>query len=157
MNLLFVSFTAATTKEVATRKREQQRAVTYSQNNPSVKSQASVAVIRRNSVQNDNGPRGSLACALPWGHGWGWATLPNGIWSGGKVFTHPYISINNRFQNLYSTRTHVVTMRGRHHSARHAHHPLYKRDRNNRWRYISHRNGRIRLSGRARRCGRRRL
>ncbi|EDV94321.1 uncharacterized protein LOC6568210 [Drosophila grimshawi] len=53
----------------------------YSQN-PLVKSDAAVAIL---SKKPDS--KASLACALPWGHGWGWATLPNGVWSGGLTWS----------------------------------------------------------------------
>ncbi|XP_026482669.1 uncharacterized protein LOC113390690, partial [Ctenocephalides felis] len=36
---------------------------------------AAVAVLRPGG--------GSLGHQLPWGRGWGWVTLPNGVWSGG--------------------------------------------------------------------------
>lgn len=26
--------------------------------------------------------KGTLACTIPWGSGWGWVTLPNGVWNG---------------------------------------------------------------------------
>ncbi|KAH8294857.1 hypothetical protein KR018_003762 [Drosophila ironensis] len=50
--------------------------------NPLVKSDAAVAIL---SKRPDS--KASLACALPWGHGWGWATLPNGVWSGGLTWS----------------------------------------------------------------------
>ncbi|EDV43766.1 uncharacterized protein Dana_GF16355 [Drosophila ananassae] len=50
--------------------------------NPLVKSDAAVAIL---SKKPDS--KASLACALPWGHGWGWATLPNGVWSGGLTWS----------------------------------------------------------------------
>lgn len=53
----------------------------YNQN-PLVKSDAAVAIL---SKKPDS--KASLACALPWGHGWGWATLPNGVWSGGLTWS----------------------------------------------------------------------
>lgn len=53
------------------------------QHNPSVKNNAAVAVLKK-TTHEDSIPGGTLACALPWGHGWGWATLPNGVWSGGR-------------------------------------------------------------------------
>ncbi|XP_037730267.1 uncharacterized protein LOC119560722 [Drosophila subpulchrella] len=49
---------------------------------PLVKSDAAVAIL---SKKPDS--KASLACALPWGHGWGWATLPNGVWSGGLTWS----------------------------------------------------------------------
>ncbi|XP_068156836.1 uncharacterized protein [Drosophila tropicalis] len=53
----------------------------YNQN-PLIKSDAAVAIL---SKRPDS--KASLACALPWGHGWGWATLPNGVWSGGLTWS----------------------------------------------------------------------
>ncbi|KAI8123146.1 hypothetical protein CVS40_6168 [Lucilia cuprina] len=53
----------------------------YNQN-PLVKSDAAVAILSKNPDS-----KASLACALPWGHGWGWATLPNGVWSGGLTWS----------------------------------------------------------------------
>ncbi|XP_037949033.1 uncharacterized protein LOC119680338 isoform X2 [Teleopsis dalmanni] len=50
--------------------------------NPLVKSDAAVAIL---SKKPDS--KASLACVLPWGHGWGWATLPNGVWSGGLTWS----------------------------------------------------------------------
>lgn len=41
------------------------------------KDQTPVAVLRRNSVTSNQ--KGTLACALPWGFGFGWNTT-NGIW-----------------------------------------------------------------------------
>ncbi|KAH8388652.1 hypothetical protein KR093_011725 [Drosophila rubida] len=55
--------------------------IMYNQN-PLVKSDAAVAIL---SKKPDS--KASLACALPWGHGWGWATLPNGVWSGGLTWS----------------------------------------------------------------------
>lgn len=54
--------------------------------NDQVRSDAAIAVLTKNASENDS--KGTLACALPWGHGWGWATLPNGVWSGGKLQPH---------------------------------------------------------------------
>ncbi|XP_061390458.1 uncharacterized protein LOC133325750 [Musca vetustissima] len=53
----------------------------YNQN-PLVKSDAAVAILSKNPDS-----KAALACALPWGHGWGWATLPNGVWSGGLTWS----------------------------------------------------------------------
>ncbi|ALC46113.1 CG11000 [Drosophila busckii] len=53
----------------------------YNQN-PLVKSDAAVAILSKKADA-----KASLACALPWGHGWGWATLPNGVWSGGLTWS----------------------------------------------------------------------
>lgn len=69
---------AATTREVKSR-RHQSSSQSSIQLNPLVKSDAAVAILSR---KQDS--KSCLTCALPWGHGWGWATLPNGVWSGGK-------------------------------------------------------------------------
>ncbi|XP_023169980.1 uncharacterized protein LOC111598793 isoform X1 [Drosophila hydei] len=50
--------------------------------NPLIKSDAAVAILSKKADS-----KASLACALPWGHGWGWATLPNGVWSGGLTWS----------------------------------------------------------------------
>ena len=87
-SLQIFTFPAATSSEVKQRKQmvhkknglstlATHRAL-YTQN-PLVKSDAAVAIL---SKKPDS--KASLACVLPWGHGWGWATLPNGVWSGGK-------------------------------------------------------------------------
>lgn len=60
---------------------ERRRKVT-TQYNDQVRSDAAIAVLNKNS-NSDSESKGTLACVLPWGHGWGWATLPNGVWSGG--------------------------------------------------------------------------
>lgn len=31
--------------------------------------------------------KGTLACTIPWGSGWGWVTLPNGIWNGALTWS----------------------------------------------------------------------
>ncbi|EGK96317.1 AGAP013121-PB [Anopheles gambiae str. PEST] len=59
---------------------------TIEHNTTKVKGEAAVAIIKKNA-QDTTDPKGSLACALPWGHGWGWATLPNGIWSGALTWS----------------------------------------------------------------------
>lgn len=28
-----------------------------------------------------------MGCTLPWGYGWGWVTLPNGIWNGALTWS----------------------------------------------------------------------
>lgn len=76
----FAILTAATSSEVSARRKNRH---TIEHNTTKVKGEAAVAIIKKNA-QDTTDPKGSLACALPWGHGWGWATLPNGIWSGGK-------------------------------------------------------------------------
>lgn len=49
-----------------------------------MKNNAAIAVLKK-STREDSMPGGTLACVLPWGHGWGWSTLPNGVWSGGML------------------------------------------------------------------------
>lgn len=71
---------AATNSEVSERKSQAISQDTTLQND------APVAVLQK-SARGDSIPGGTLACALPWGHGWGWSTLPNGVWSGGKITT----------------------------------------------------------------------
>lgn len=69
---------AATSSEMSERRRK-----LHSQyNNDQVRSDAAIAVLNKNS-NSDSDSKGTLASYLPWGHGWGWATLPNGVWSGG--------------------------------------------------------------------------
>lgn len=68
---------AATSTEMSERRRK-----INSQYNDQVRSDAAIAVLNKNS-NSDSDSKGTLACVLPWGHGWGWATLPNGVWSGG--------------------------------------------------------------------------
>lgn len=31
--------------------------------------------------------KGTLACTIPWGYGYGWVTLPNGIWNGALTWS----------------------------------------------------------------------
>lgn len=59
-----------------------------------MKSQAPVAVLRRNSITSDQ--KGTLACALPWGFGYGW-NINNGIWGGGKQLLKPNLYIKVKF------------------------------------------------------------
>uniref|UniRef100_A0A336MEY3 CSON011050 protein n=1 Tax=Culicoides sonorensis TaxID=179676 RepID=A0A336MEY3_CULSO len=75
----------STTAENAERKK-----ATAQQNNiysieSAVKTQTPVAILRRNSVTSDQ--KGTLACALPWGFGYGWSTLSNGIWGGALTWS----------------------------------------------------------------------
>ncbi|KAG4075548.1 hypothetical protein HA402_003373 [Bradysia odoriphaga] len=51
-----------------------------------VRSDAAIAVLNKSS-NSDSDSKGTLACVLPWGHGWGWSTLPNGVWSGGLTWS----------------------------------------------------------------------
>ncbi|ETN62298.1 hypothetical protein AND_006012 [Anopheles darlingi] len=69
----------ATSTEVSARRKNRH---SIENNTTKVKGEAAVAIIKKSAQDNNAEPKGSLACALPWGHGWGWATLPNGIWSG---------------------------------------------------------------------------
>lgn len=72
-----IIWTAATNSEVSERRRrddaEQQGPVRHT---------TAVAILNRCGPQQ--GSRSTLASDLPWGRGWGWATLPNGVWIGGK-------------------------------------------------------------------------
>ncbi|KAL5285567.1 hypothetical protein ACFFRR_007336 [Megaselia abdita] len=84
MNVLkrpLVRIRPATSREVKSRK-HQSSSQSSIQLNPLVKSDAAVAILSR---KQDS--KSSLTCALPWGHGWGWATLPNGVWSGGLTWS----------------------------------------------------------------------
>lgn len=51
--------------------------------NQDIRGDAAIAILTKNANEIDS--KGTLACMLPWGYGWGWSTLPNGIWSGGKL------------------------------------------------------------------------
>lgn len=53
--------------------------------NEDIRGDAAIAILTKNASEIDS--KGTLACMLPWGHGWGWSTLPNGVWSGGKFYT----------------------------------------------------------------------
>uniref|UniRef100_A0A1B0FAM7 PH domain-containing protein n=1 Tax=Glossina morsitans morsitans TaxID=37546 RepID=A0A1B0FAM7_GLOMM len=90
MNVLrrpLVRIRPATSTEVKQRKALANSKISVSQRtfynqNPLIKSDAAVAIL---SKKPDS--KASLACPLPWGHGWGWATLPNGVWSGGLTWS----------------------------------------------------------------------
>lgn len=90
MNVLrrpLVRIRPATANEVKARKKQSQSSQSQAAppvpvQNPLVKSDAAVAIL---SKKPDS--KASLACVLPWGHGWGWATLPNGVWSGGLTWS----------------------------------------------------------------------
>lgn len=84
--VFFSLISAATSSEVSARRKNR---TSIENNTTKVRSEAAVAIIKKNTPESSD-PKGSLACALPWGHGWGWATLPNGIWSGGESFTPKY-------------------------------------------------------------------
>lgn len=47
-----------------------------------VRNDAAVAVLVKGNENSD--AKATLACVLPWGHGYGYSILPNGVWSGGK-------------------------------------------------------------------------
>jgi hypothetical protein len=49
-----------------------------------IKSQTPVAVIKKSA---DSMEKGWLACTIPWGYGYGWVTLPNGIWNGALTWS----------------------------------------------------------------------
>lgn len=71
--------TASSNAEVITRKNEEK----YSPRSTRIKSQTPVAIIKKNSGIDN----GTLACAIPWGYGYGWVTLPNGIWNGALTWS----------------------------------------------------------------------
>ncbi|KAG5670817.1 hypothetical protein PVAND_001055 [Polypedilum vanderplanki] len=64
--------------EVLTRKHEEK----YLPNATKIKGRTPVAIIKKTS-----GQKGTLACTIPWGYGWGWVTLPNGIWNGALTWS----------------------------------------------------------------------
>uniref|UniRef100_A0A1A9X2K2 PH domain-containing protein n=1 Tax=Glossina brevipalpis TaxID=37001 RepID=A0A1A9X2K2_9MUSC len=90
MNVLrrpLVRIRPATSTEVKQRKaltnsRTSSSHRTFYNQNPLIKSDAAVAIL---SKKPDS--KASLSCPLTWGHGWGWATLPNGVWSGGLTWS----------------------------------------------------------------------
>lgn len=65
--------------------------------NDNVRSDAAIAVLTKNATESDS--KGTLACALPWGYGWGWVTLPNGVWSGGELSLY-YVQSRKSVNNL---------------------------------------------------------
>lgn len=71
------NFTAATTAEVSERKNKDE------DDRAPVLETTAVAVLNKTGSQQDG--CGILASDLPWGRGWGWSTLPNGVWIGGKL------------------------------------------------------------------------
>lgn len=74
--------TASSHSEVLTRKQEEK----YSPGSTKIKSQTPVAIIKKN-LAVDSVNKGTLACTIPWGYGWGWVTLPNGIWNGALTWS----------------------------------------------------------------------
>lgn len=68
--------------------------------NDNVRSDAAIAVLTKNATETDS--KGTLACALPWGYGWGWVTLPNGVWSGGELSLY-YVQ-NQKIREQFSYR-----------------------------------------------------
>uniref|UniRef100_A0A182YF23 Odorant receptor n=1 Tax=Anopheles stephensi TaxID=30069 RepID=A0A182YF23_ANOST len=56
----------ATSSEVSARRKNRH---TIEHNTTKVKGEAAVAILKKNAQDNTD-PKGSLACALPWGHGW---------------------------------------------------------------------------------------
>ncbi|CAO1424991.1 unnamed protein product [Diamesa serratosioi] len=68
--------------EVLTRKQDERQLP----NSVKIKSEAPIAIIKK-SLGNDSMPKGSLTSTLPWGYGWGWVTLPNGIWNGALTWS----------------------------------------------------------------------
>ncbi|XP_055385117.1 uncharacterized protein LOC129614505 [Condylostylus longicornis] len=86
MNVLrrpLVRIRPATTSEVKARKLQSSSSSQATTLNPLIRSDAAVAILSK----KPNDSKASLACVLPWGHGWGWATLPNGVWSGGLTWS----------------------------------------------------------------------
>lgn len=71
----------ATTSEIASRRSSSKRPQDQ-QDGIDINPDAAIAILSKNTCQARS--RGQLACALPWGHGWGWSTLPNGVWNGGE-------------------------------------------------------------------------
>lgn len=51
-----------------------------------VKAHTPVAIIKKN-LGVDSINRGTLAFTIPWGYGYGWVTLPNGIWNGALTWS----------------------------------------------------------------------
>lgn len=84
MSLLALDFvTASSTSEVAASRKQDDKTVP---NSIKIKNETPIAIIKRSSG-SDSVPKGSLATVLPWGHGWGWVTLPNGIWNGALTWS----------------------------------------------------------------------
>lgn len=137
MLICFIFLPAATSSEVKQRKvlsssKSHSRSLAtqrafYNQN-PLVKSDAAVAILSKNPDS-----KAALACALPWGHGWGWATLPNGVWSGGNFFSKIITCSCLRLTNDVSCswlfdRFNMVPVRGYIHFARTANNALHQFD-----------------------------
>lgn len=80
INVCYV-FAAATTSEVSARRHTNDNDSAAADAAP-IRSETAVAILNKNA--NASGSCGTLACDLPWGRGWGWATLPNGVWIGGR-------------------------------------------------------------------------
>lgn len=72
--------------------------------NDNVRSDAAIAVLTKNATETDS--KGTLACALPWGYGWGWVTLPNGVWSGGELSLY-YVQTRKSVHNLVIANSYV--------------------------------------------------
>lgn len=77
---------AATTNEVSARRNHDVV------RNSHIRNDTAVAILNKRTRDTD--AKATLACVLPWGHGFGWSTLPNGVWSGG-MFLHFQIFIIN--------------------------------------------------------------
>lgn len=58
----------------------------YSPSITKIKSRTPVAIIKKNTCA-DSMSKGTLSCALPWGYGWGYVTLENGIWNGALTWS----------------------------------------------------------------------
>lgn len=61
---------ASSAAEVLTRKHEEK----YSPSTSRIKSQTPVAVIKKNLAGVDSMHKGTLACTIPWGYGYGWVS-----------------------------------------------------------------------------------
>jgi hypothetical protein len=78
----YANRTASSNSEVLTRKQEEK----YFPSSTKIKSQTPVAIIKKN-LGVDSMHKGTLACTIPWGYGYGWVTLPNGIWNGALTWS----------------------------------------------------------------------
>lgn len=59
----------------------------YMPNTFKIKGKTPIAIIKKNLQHDSMNRGGTLACTIPWGHGWGWVTLPNGIWNGALTWS----------------------------------------------------------------------
>lgn len=68
---------AATNSEVSDRRNH--RDTVHSSH---IRNDAAVAILSKSTQDTD--AKATLACVLPWGHGYGYSILPNGVWNGGE-------------------------------------------------------------------------